>query len=93
MDDASHCPHRTFHARDRQLGKDFDIKLSRHRLSSVASRLSDEDSIPLGRLAPSSLGTTLKNLRSTRTPLVVSLSTWASLHVGSMTLLLSLFRD
>jgi len=93
MDDASDCPHRTFHARDCQPGKDFHIKLSRHRLSTVGSRLSDEGSIPLGRLVPSSLGTTLRNLRSMCTSLVVCLSTWDCLRVGCTTLSLSLFRN
>ena len=93
MDDASHCPHRTLHARDCQLGKDFCVMLSRHQLSTAGSRLLDEDSIPLKRPVPSSLGTILKSLRSMCTSLVVSLSSWVSLHVGFATLSLSLFPN
>ena len=74
-------------------GKDFHVKLSRHWLSSVTSRLSDEDSIPLGRLVPSSPGTISRNLRSMRISLVVCLSTLGCLRVGCTTLSLSLFRD
>jgi len=93
MDDASHRPHRTLHARDCQLGKDFHIKLSRRLLSSIASRLSDEDSILLGRPAPSSHGTISRNLRSMSTSFVVSLVSWVSLQVGCTSLSPPLLRD
>ena len=92
VDDASHRPDRTLHARDCQLGKEFHVRLSRRLLSSVASRLSDEDSILLGRPAPSSLGTILRNLRSMSTSFVVFLTTWVSLHVGPTTLSPPLLR-
>jgi len=50
------------------------LNLSRHQLSSVTFRLSDEGSILLERPVHSSLGTISKNLRSTCTSLVVSLT-------------------
>ena len=93
MDDASYCPDRTFHARDCQLGKDFHSKPSQHWLNSVASRLSDEGSILLGRPAPSSLGTISRNMRSISTSLVAFLVSWVSLQVGCMSFSPSLLRD